>query len=461
MNLEYLLKPKKIAIIGASDSDGFGGAVTKTLEATMSKDEFAKNIFYVNKKRDTLRGIKCYKEISDIESDIDLLVIATNKNTVIDVIKEGAKKNVKAAVVYASGFSECEDGVALEEELKKVSEELGILIMGPNCAGFSNYINNLSLFAFLSEPRDRKGNIGVVSQSGMIGLSMLDNQMMKFSYNISCGNANIIKFTDYVDFLIDDKDTKIIGLYVDAIKDIVSFEKVIKKAKEVNKRVVLFKMGNSEKSKLISKFHTGSVEEFDKKSFDELLKKYDVVSVGDLEEFIYTLMMLSYTPQIVNCKNIASINLSGGEANIIAEVGNAYDMSFPEFSDSTKKYLIDRLPSYAHISNPLDMTVTLSYDSEAFADALYKLMDENDIDNIVIGYTLLRHIDDPCIYYMIEAIKILKERRKDRTKPISIISFFSCSRDDECINELLKLGVIVLPTPIYAFKILKNIMKNK
>lgn len=460
MNLDSLLKPKKIVIVGASDSDGFGGAVSKTLESTLSKDEFENNIFYVNKNRKVLRGVKCYQDVSEIDSDIDLMVIATNKNTVIDELYKGAKKNVKAAIVYASGFSECEDGVELEAELAKVSKELGILVMGPNCAGFCNFVNNIPLFAFLSEKRDRKGHIGVVSQSGMIALSMLDNQMMKFSYNISCGNANIIKFTDYVEFLINDKDTKIIGLYVDAINDIKAFENVISKAKDANKKVVILKMGRSEISKTISKCHTGSAGNISNEDFDDLVKKYDVICSDDLEEFIYTLLALSYTPQIVNCKNVASINLSGGEANIMAEMGEKYNINYLNFNEKTKNYLQERLPAYAHITNPLDMTVSLSYDTEAFADAMDVIMDDENVDYVVIGYTLLRHIDDPCIYYMIDAIKLLQERRKKNIKPISIVSFFSCSRDDECVNKLLDLGVVVFPTPMYAFKILNAIMKK-
>lgn len=456
MNLNYLFKPKSIAIVGANLGESFAGACCQSIENYV---EDQSQVFYVNPKYDEIRGKKCYKSVLDIEQDFDLLVISTNKKLVKDIILDGISKHIKACIVYASGFAECEDGICFEEELKEIAIKYDLPIMGPNCAGYWNFIDNIPLFAFLSEKRDRKGHIGIVSQSGMIGLSLLDNQMLKFSYNISCGNANIVTFTDYINYLIEDKDTNVIGLYADGIREAEEFKNCIKKAYEVNKKIVILKMGKSEKSKILSMNHTGTKDGFDDDEFNELINKYHVFRAYDLEEFIYTLLIAEYTKNIEGIKGFASLNLSGGEANIATEVGESYGIKFPNFSEKVAKYLTERLPSYAHISNPLDMTVTLSYDEIALSDAINLIMDEEKIDAVIIGYTLLRQIDDPCIYYIIKAVKILREKRKEKMKPIFIMSYFSCTRNQESIEELLKLGVVVLPTPVYGFKILKEITK--
>ena len=118
------------------------------------------------------------------------------------------------------------------------------------------------------------------------------------------------------------------------------------------------------------------------------------------------------------------------------------------------------MPDYANISNPLDMTVTLSYDAEKFSDALTNIMMQNQIDIVLIGYTLLNHIDDPCIYYMIDAIKMAKEKLRDRMKPIFILSFMSNTRNQEALEKLIELGVICLPSPYYGLKVISNIVSK-
>lgn len=459
MNLEKLFNPKTIAVIGANESEGFGGAVCKNLSSLINDEN---RIFYVNPKRGFLFGKICYKSIEDVPVDIDLMIVAVNKKLVCGVLEEGKRKNVKGAVVFASGYGETgkEEDIELEKKLYNTAKDLDITILGPNCAGFSNFINGINAFAFLSEKRERKGNIGVISQSGMISLSLIDNQYTKFSYNISCGNSIDVKMPDLINYLVDDKDTKVIGLYIDGIKDIGAFEKSLAYANEKGKKVVIIKSGSNEKTRLLAKKHTGSVEDFTNDEFNEMISKYGVIRTTDLEEFIYTLVCVSNYDILPKGNRLASINLSGGEASIIGEVAPQFDVEFPNFTDEVSTYLKERLPDYANISNPLDMTVTLSYDAEKFSDALTNIIMQDKIDAVLIGYTLLYHIDDPCIYYMIDAISMTKEKLKDRMKPIFIMSFMSCSRNEEAIEKLLKLGIVCLPSPYYGFKVISNLIKK-
>ncbi len=457
MNYKELFNPKTIAVIGANESEGFGGAVCKNLTSDIDDEG---RVFYVNPKRDSLFGKTCYHSVKDIPVDIDLMIIAINKTRVVNVLKEGKEKGVKAAVVFASGFSETgrEEDISLEKEMLKTAEELDITILGPNCAGFSNFIDSINSFAFLSEKRDRKGDIGIIAQSGMIGLSLIDNQYTKFSYNISCGNANGLKMTDLIYYLVDDKNTKVIGLYIDGIKDLKSFEEAISYASKSKKRIVVLKSGSNDITRVLTKGHTGSIETFSNEEFDRLLYKYGVKRCLDLEEFIYTLICLSYYDILPKGNRIASINLSGGEAALVGEVASSFKVAFPTFNDKVTNYLKDRLPEYAHITNPLDMTVTLSYDAEKFSDALISIMSDDNIDMVLIGYTLLRHIDDPCIYYMIDAIKRTKTILKEKMKPIFIMSFMSNTRDQDSIEKLIKLGVVCLPSPYYGFRVISNVI---
>ena len=155
----------------------------------MDKDRY----YFVNPNRDHVLGIKCYHSVEKIPNNIDLAIICTPMRTVEDIIKSCAKKGAGGAVVYASGYSEVgtAEGKRAEDSLKKLCDELDVSLMGPNCAGFINYIDEVSSFAFISNKRDRRGHVGFISQSGQLVLSMIDKPGTGFSYVISAGNSKL------------------------------------------------------------------------------------------------------------------------------------------------------------------------------------------------------------------------------------------------------------------------------
>ena len=180
MNINSLLKPKRIAVIGASERESsFGGDTCKNIMDYSDPSKY----YFVNPTRDEIFGQKCYKSVEEVPGNFDLAIICTPQSTVPGLLKDSSKKGCTAAVVYASGYSETgtEEGRLAEEELINVCKELDISLLGPNCSGYINYIENTFSFAFRSEERDRKGTIGLVSQSGQLCLSLMDSPKGKFS----------------------------------------------------------------------------------------------------------------------------------------------------------------------------------------------------------------------------------------------------------------------------------------
>lgn len=453
MKLNKLLKPKSVAIIGASEKTGFGGDTIRNILAYKSKESLVR-VYLVNPNKSEVFGIPCYSSISEINDTIDLLIIATPQKTVVSLLEEGAKKGVGGAVIYASGYSETgtEEGKNNEEVLKEVAKRLDIAIMGPNCAGFVNYIDQVYGFAFISAERDRKGSVGVISQSGQLCLSMMEDPGMRFSYIVSAGNAKIIQLEDYMDFLVEDYDTKVIALYVEGINDPNKFVNVLKKAAIKRKPIILLKVGRSEKSQAIAASHTGSLTGSDK-SFDAVLKKYGAIRVDDLEELIAVSMMLSTMYTLPKQATFASMSLSGGETSIIADVASQYGVSFPNFEEETLIKLNELLPAYATPNNPLDMTATPSYDAELFSKVIKTVAADANIGMILIGYTLLYEIADPAIHYMYQGIKMAIDDGLD--KPIAMVPFAENTRNPEYQQKLFEIGVPVLPPPVYSLKMLK------
>lgn len=455
MNLNKLLKPTSVAVIGASEKEGFGGDVCRNI---LSYVEDRSHVYFIHPKRDSVFGVPCYKSISDVPENVDLMVICTSQKTVIPLLQEGAKKGVGGAVVFASGYGEVgtAEGKQNEAELIAAAKELDIAVMGPNCAGFVNYVDNVQAFAFISAKRDRKGSVGVVSQSGQLCLSMMDDPGMRFSYNISAGNGKIVQMEDYMDFLVDDEDTKVVSIYIEGVKNADKFAAVLKKAAEKRKPVVILKAGRSAKGGAIAASHTGSLSGSDA-SFDAVLKKFGAIRVDDLEELIAMSLMLSTMKRMPEKATFASMNLSGGETGICADVGSLNGIEYPDFTEETLKKLKEQLPSYASPNNPLDMTASLSYDADLYAGALRTVMDDPNIGMVLIGYTLLLEIADPCIHYMYKGIEKVVQEKGGNCKPIAMIPFAENTRNPEYQEKLFQIGVPVLPPPVYAFKMLHHL----
>lgn len=454
MDIRKLLKPKKIAVVGASEKFGFGGDTCRNIIQYMSPEEY----FFINPRREEVLGVKCYKTICDLPEPVELLVIATPKETVEDLLREGAKKGVKGAVVFASGYGEVgtKEGEEAEQSLKALCEELDIALMGPNCAGYINYIDMIYPYAFISNERERRGNVGVVSQSGQLVLSMMESQSIRFSYAISSGNGKITTIEDYLDFLVDDKDTNVIALYMEGSKNPRKFAEALKKAALNRKPVVVLKTGRSDKGQALAASHTGSLSGSDK-VFDALFEKFGVIRVDDLEELMSTAQSLAVLKKLPKKSGVASISLSGGETGICADLGQLVGIEYPDFSKATAENLENILPGYATVNNPLDSTATLSYDTDKFASVCEIVMKDPSIGIVSIGYTLLEEIADNAIFYMSEALeRVMKE---PWSKPCVMLPFAENTRNAEYVKKMEQNGVPVLPTSLYALKIIKNILK--
>lgn len=454
MNLQALLKPRKVAVVGASEKEGFGGDTCRNMIAYMDPEDY----FFVNPKRSRIFGKPCYPSISQLPEPAELLVICTPANTVEELLCEGAAQGAKAAVVFASGYGETgmQAGRNRETCLTELCQELDLTLMGPNCAGFANYVDRVHPFAFLSQERDRKGSVGVVSQSGQLVLTMMDRPGMKFSYCISAGNSKLVSMEDYLDFLVEDRNTDVIAMYLEGVGNPSRFVDALKKAALRRKPVVILKTGRSEKARVLAASHTGSLSGADR-IFDALFAKFGVIRVNDLEELMATAMALAVLKKYPEGKGLAGISLSGGETGICADLAHLNGLGYSELQSETLAALKDILPGYATPNNPLDATATLSYDTQAFAKVLEIIMKDPGIDLVFLGYTLLTEIADNAIEYMSAAMEQVS--RQPWCKPMVMVPFAEMTRNPEYANRLADMGIPVLPTAQYAFPVIKNIME--
>ncbi len=457
MDLKRFLKPRTIAVVGATEKEGFAGG---TCRNNMDYAADLAHVYFINPGRDTVFGKKCYPSLADVPEAIDTVVIGTPKKTVAGLLRQAKEKGAAGAVVYASGFSEIgtEEGKADEQELKETAEELDLAVMGPNCAGFVNYVDGQYCYSILHPKRDRKGSVGFVSQSGQICMSLMDSPNMTFSYCISCGNSKAVSAERYLDFLIDDPDTKVAAMYLEGANDPALLESCFRKAALKRKPVVVLKAGRSERASAIAASHTGSMAGADA-VFDALFRKYGVIRVDDMQELLSTCLMFAQLRALPEERcNFAAICLSGGETAICADEGFKHGIRYADFEEATVEKLGGLLPFYASPrNNPLDITATPAYQPEVLADTILAVMDDPNVDMALLGFTLMDEIVDESFYIMFEGIRMALERTK---KPFACLNFIEMSRNADLTERFKGLGVPMLPCTKYAFAALKHLQEH-
>ncbi|HHW95045.1 MAG TPA: acetate--CoA ligase family protein [Mogibacterium sp.] len=454
MDLKRFLKPQTVAIVGATEREGFAGGTCKNI---MNYSENLDNVYFVNPKRDEVFGKKCYPSLSDIEVDIDTVVIGTPKSTVVGILREAKAKGAAGAVVYASGYSEVgtDEGRADEQELVDTCKELDMALMGPNCCGFVNYIDDKYCWAILHPERDRRGKVGFVSQSGQICMSLMDSPNMTFSYCISCGNSKAVSTEEYLEFLIDDDNTKVVAMYMEGANNPHKLKTCLQKAALKKKPLIVLKAGKSERASAIAASHTGSMTGSDA-TYDALFKKYGVIRVDDMQELIGTSLLFADIRALPDKRcNYAAICLSGGETAICADEGFRVGIQYGDFEETTIETLSGLLPFYASPrNNPLDITATPAYQPEVLADTLLAVLNDKNIDMVLFGFTLMDEIVDNSFYIMFDGIKMALEKS---AKPFACLNFIEMSRNADLQQRFTQLGVPVLPCIKYAFAALKHL----
>jgi len=241
MSLDKLFNPKSIAIVGASSEEGkIGNVIAKNILEL----GYGGEVYLVNPKYAEIFGKKCYKSLGEIPTSsagmIDLAILAIPAKFVNQEILNNSK-NIKNYVVISAGFSEIgEEGKKQEEELKKITKENGLNISGPNCLGF--IIPSLKLNASFAGGMPEAGNIAFVSQSGALAVAIMDaakKEGTKFSSIVSVGNKMQISETEMLEFLGQDENTKVIGMYLEGIKEGGKFIEIAGKIAKIKPPVII------------------------------------------------------------------------------------------------------------------------------------------------------------------------------------------------------------------------------
>ena len=377
--MKELLNPSSLAIIGASSSDEkLGGMLMKNMIAAGFKGE----LYPINPKSAEIMGYKAYANIKDIGKTVEVAVIAVKKDQVIQAIKDCGDVGVKYASILTAGFKEeSPEGAQLEKELLETARDCGIRVLGPNCFGNMNISSGVN-YTF-SHLVPKPGNISVMSQSGAVGSSILD-----WSCANGVGLANFVTFGNKCDideseiltYFSEDPNTKVIGMYVEGIKDGDKMLKAIENM-PVKKPIVVFKSGKTEAGSKAASSHTGSIAGSDAVN-NVVFKKLNIYRAFDLDEMFDALLMFSCCSPMKQ-DGVAIITNAGGLGVMSADAAfTAKNIHAAKLSEKTIQSIVDDMPKVAGLTNPIDIRGDAA--PEDFKIAIENVIKDPDVGGLVI-----------------------------------------------------------------------------
>jgi acetate---CoA ligase (ADP-forming) len=383
-DLTPLLSPKTIAVIGASEKFGAGSLVIENLRTL----GFEGTIIPVNPGYTEVLGLPCYPSLGDIPARIviDSVAVVLGSGRILPMMAQAAQRGVRGAWAFASGFAETGGaGAVLQAELKAFCETHDIRFCGPNCVGYVNLHDKVGTFSAPVSPTLKKGNIGVIAQSGSVVLAIANsNRGIGFSTIVSSGNEAVLDTVDYMAHFLDDPHTQVITAFLEGIRRVDAFKDCCVRAAAMGKPVIVVKVGRSEMARKTVASHTGALAGSDEMN-DAFFKKYGVIRVDDLDQLLETAALFSHLKdRLPRGRHIGMVTVSGGEIGLVGDVSKAFSFDYPPLSKTAETRLREKLPAYTTIANPLDAWGSGDL-KETYPACLDVLAEEDDIDLIAVS----------------------------------------------------------------------------
>lgn len=434
--IEYLYNPRSIAVIGASrDHLKPGGRPLVALR----KRGFKGLVVAVNPQYDDIDGTPCYPSLLAVPHEIELIVISVPGAKVLDVLRQGVQKGIKAAVIFSAGFGEVDEaGMQLQKEMTALAREHGIRLLGPNCLGLINVSNaNMASFAFIMDldPVEPQ-TLAFVTQSGAFGAMIYAEATLGgvgFSSFASVGNEADTEVADCIEYLLDDPHAEVIGGYLEGARDGEKLRRIAELALQKGKPIVFLKVGRTRAGARAANSHTGSLAG-DDQIYDAFFRQMGIIRISELSELV-AFVHLHRSGRNFEKNRVAIIGGSGGHGVMMTDVCESMGLEVPEIKGETRRQLEAILPAFGSAKNPIDLTAAAASDPGMMGRCLKVLSTANDID-LVLMQGLVRD--------RAEAQELI-DIHNSSIKPIVITTHSHLPREmREPTNFLRKGGAILL-----------------
>ncbi len=387
-SLTPLFSAQSVAIIGASE-DPIKPSGQPLVALTRAG--YAGHIYPVNPKHSTIFNLTCYPSIHDIPGPVDLAIIAVPAGITLEALRQCADKGVKGAIVFTSGFAEVgPEGAAGQHKMTVLAGETGMRICGPNCLGIFSSLNRLMAnFGVDSMPEQVlvPDLLGFISQSGGFGAAIYEvikENGYGFSHFVSTGNEADLEFSHYLGFMAIDPHTRVIGGYMEGVKDGAKFLQAADLALDNGKPVLIIKAGRSEVAARAAASHTGALVGSEK-VYSAVFKQKGIIRVESLEEFNLMLPMIA-RDKLPRGRRVAIMSSSGGSGVLLADKCAQNGLEVVPLQADTRAGLAALLPGFASTANPVDITSAIMTSPDLLEKCARLVLGDPGVDMVIAAY---------------------------------------------------------------------------
>ena len=379
--MDRIFKPKTVAVIGASNTEGsVGYALIKNLIGS----GFKGTVYPINFKHKSIYGVRSYASIRETRDNIDLAIIATPAATVTELVKECGECGVGGIVIISAGFKEAGlDGQVVCDNIVGLARQYNMRVIGPNCLGFIH--PGIKLNASFANKMALPGKIAFISQSGALCTAILDwsvEQNVGFSYFVSIGSMIDVGFHDLIDYFGKDPNTSSIVIYMESLSNARKFMSAAR-AFARNKPIIVLKAGKSSAGAKVAMSHTGTLAGNDM-AFDAAFKRAGIIPVNTIEELFNAAQALAMQPR-PSGKRLAILTNAGGPGVLATDHLIKQGGELAELSENTMESLNKALPPMWSHGNPIDVLGDAG--SERYGRAAEACIKDPNVDGLLVILT--------------------------------------------------------------------------
>jgi len=450
--LSALMAPRAVAFVGASPRPNSPG---NDMLRMVRQAGFKGAVYPVNPKYDSVEDFRCYSSLGALPERVDHVVMSIANARLEEALDEAIAHGARAATIFASGYLENDGDPPLVKRIASKARKAGMAICGGNCMGFYNDEAGFWAAGFSANRSPQAGHIAFISHSGSIFGALAHNDpRFRFNICVSPGQELATTVADYMDYALELDSTRVIGLFIETVRDPAGFVRALEKAASRGIPVVILKVGRTAESARMALGHSGALTG-DDAAYDALFRRYGVARVETVDELATTLLLFS---QGLKCASggLGAILDSGGECEMITDLTSDLGIPFAKINDATRAKLVARLDYRLEARNPLDAWGTGRDFAGVFRDCIKALHDDPDTA-VMVHFADIRtgsYIHDGYL----EAHTALAGQT---TKPVVVATNYTQLRHDEIVAKFAAIGVPVLDGTIASLMAIRHMLGHR
>jgi acetate---CoA ligase (ADP-forming) len=441
-----MLEPRSIAVVGASDRPGsFGRRMTGEVLRSAGADK----VHLVHPKYDAVRGIPCVPSLADVPEPVDLVLLGVPDAALVEQVKIAAGRGDGGAVIFGSA-------PGIGPDIAAAAASGSMALCGAGCMGFVNVSRGVRAIGYVERAELAPGPVALITHSGSVFSAMLrTHRRLDYSIAISAGQELVTTAADYLRYAVDLDETRVVGLFIETLRDADGLRAGLARALERDIPVVALTVGGSPTGRQMVTAHSGALAG-DDAAWEALFAAYGVHRVFDLDELVDSLELFAIGRRATIVgpgTGVATLHDSGGERALMADVAHAVGLSFAELGPATQSTLAGVLAEGLEPTNPLDLWGTGAGTEDLFTTCMTALAEDPHVSAIALAIDLAEEYDGD------EAYPTSMETLLRRTdKPLAVLSHVANAVDSDAAARLRAIGVPVLEGTVSGSRALRHLL---